>query len=234
MKKAVLFLSLYLCCASLLAQNPGGVATGLTWWLKADANTYKDLGTTPAADGDLVEQWNDQAPPHINTTSVTSTNRPTYKTNIINGNPVLRFASDQFLDAAAVSGVAPNDNFYMFLVFKQNSFVPGGTTDGSGTFIIDRTTATQGLMSFKMVSTDKYYYQKRDNSGNGLGGPVSVTSATTGTFGLASYFRTINTAFGIYLNGKLDVTAAGDNSSITGPATARRSPCDGNKRWFEW
>ena len=48
--------------ANLSAQTgPGGVGNNASnrLWLKADGPVYRDPGITPAADGDLVQQWND-------------------------------------------------------------------------------------------------------------------------------------------------------------------------------
>ncbi len=202
---------------NLLAQSPGGVSGNLRWWLKANAGTFTNSGTTAATDGQTVEQWNDQSPVANHARQLTLGNKPVYRTNIINGNPVLRFSSDQFLDGLAAPGVGPTESFYMFLVFKQNSYVAGGTADGNGTFIIDRPTGTNNLMSFKIVNTDKYFYQKRNDAGGSLTGPVSVVSAPTGTFTVIDYFRNVGTSYGIHINGRLDVTSGGDSEGITGP-----------------
>lgn len=196
---------------------PGGISGNLRWWLKADAGTFTGNGTGATVDGSLVQQWNDQSLVGNHARQVTNANKPVYKTNIINGYPVLRFATDQFIDGLATPAVGPTDNLQMFLVLRQNAYTPGGTNDGSGTFIIDRTTATNNLMSFKMVNTDKYYYQKRNDTGGSLTGPVSVTGAQVGTFVLLEYYRTVGTAYGIYINGRLDATSGGDSENITGP-----------------
>lgn len=218
MKKALIIL--FACTfyfSHLFAQSPGGVSTNLRWWMKANAGTFTDNGTTPATEGQLVQQWNDQSAIANHARQTTNANKPEYRTNVINSNPVLRFASNQFLDGLAAPGIGPTESFYMFLIFRQNSYTAGGTNDGNGTFIIDRPTATQNLTSFKIVNTDKYMYQKRTDGGANLGGPVSITSAPTNRFTIIDYFREVNVSFGIYIDGRLDVTAGGDNTNITGP-----------------
>jgi len=200
-----------------VAQSPGGVSGNLRWWLKANAGTFTDGGVTPATDGIAVQQWNDQSTILNHAVQPTLGNRPIYRTNIINGNPVLRFASDQFVDGTTAPGIGPTQSFYVFMVFKQNSYVAGGTADGNGTFIVDRTTATDNLVSFKMVNTDKYFYQKRNDTGGSLTGPVSVASAPTNTFTVVDFFRNVGTNYGIYIDGRLDVTSGGDSENITGP-----------------
>lgn len=202
---------------SVFSQAPGGVSGNLRWWLKANSGVFTDNGTTSASDGQNVQQWNDQSSVVNHARQITGANKPVYRTGIINGNPVLRFSSDQFLDGLAAPGIGATQSFYMFIVFNQNSYVPGGTTDGNGTFIIDRPTATNNLMSFKIVNTDKYYYQKRNDTGGSLAGPVSITSAPTNAFSLIDYYRNVGVNYGIYVNGRLDVTAGGDSENITGP-----------------
>lgn len=218
MKKAKsLVFWLLMASGNLHAQSPGGVSGNLRWWLKADAGIFTDNGTIPAVDNQAVQQWNDQSTILNHARQLTAGNKPIYRTNIINGNPVLRFSSDQFIDGLAAPGIGPTESFYIFLVFKQNSYVPGGTSDGNGTFIVDRTTATNNLASFKIVNTDKYFYQKRNDSGGSLTGPVSVLSAPTNTFTVVDYFRNVGTNYGIYIDGRLDVTSGGDSEPITAP-----------------
>ena len=210
MKK--LLFSLFILPLSLFAQSPGGISAGLRWWLKADAGVLNN-SLTPALNGEAIEQWNDQSTIVNNATQLTGANQPIFQTNSINGYPSFLFSGDQFLDATS----APNltASFYFFIVFKQTSFVSGATTDAAGTYIIDRTTATTDLTSFKMVNTDKYFFQERDGSGN-LGGPVSTVSATTSSFVLADYYRTSGTGYGLFINGANNATS-GDNAALTGP-----------------
>jgi hypothetical protein len=217
MKTGLFVLLLWFLWAGSYAQAPGNVSTNLRWWLKANAGTFTDNGTTAAADGQSVQQWNDQSVVLNHTRQTTLANKPVYRTNIINGNPVLRFAGDQFIDGLAAPGIGPTDHLYMFMVMTQSSYSPGGTSDGNGTFIIDRTSATNNLLSFKMVNGDKYYYQKRNDAGGSLTGPISVTSAQTNTVTLVSFFRNVGVSYGININGRLDATSGGDSENITAP-----------------
>jgi hypothetical protein len=217
MKRLILtLLSLLIVSYSLFAQAPGGVSANLRWWLKANAGTFTDNGTTAATNGQAVQQWNDQSSVGNHARNTVLANKPIYRTNIINGNPALQFSSDQFLDGLAAPGITNTESFYMIMVFRQNSYVAAGN-DANGTFIIDRPSATNPLMSFKMVNTDKYFYQKRNDAGGSLGGPVSVSSAPTNIFQVVDYFRNTGVRYGIYINGRLDATAGGDSDNITSP-----------------
>jgi hypothetical protein len=185
-------------------------------WLKADENALEDNGTT-AENGETVEVWDDNSPDDNDAENTTAARRPIFQTNIINGNPALEFNGTKYLDTENVSGIGPTESFSIFLVFKQNSFVGGGN-DAAGTFIIDRSTATNNLTTFKIINTDKYFYQRRDNSGNNLSGPISVTPANTTSFVIANYYRnTTTTREGIFLDGAQDIDQAGIGGSITGP-----------------
>jgi hypothetical protein len=198
---------------------PGGVSSNLVWWLKADAGV---INGTPAfaADGDAVSIWMNQASSPNDAANTDPATRPIYRTNVINGYPALQFDGTRFLDASNSMGIGGNQSFIIFMVLKINSYVPGATNDGEGTFIIDRSEVTNNLASFKIVNTDKYFYQRRQDDGSNLGGPVSVTPVNTQDFVLIEYFRDLsggNSTEGIYLNGRLDVTTSGPTGSIEAP-----------------
>lgn len=80
----------------------------LAWW-KADADCYEDAGTDPCEDGDGVYQWDDQSGNGNDLVQSTASNRPTYKTNILNSLPAVRFdGSDDYynnLNSSEITGV---------------------------------------------------------------------------------------------------------------------------------
>lgn len=201
------------------AQAPGNVSAGLRWWLKANAGVYSDAGTTPVANGGTVREWDDQSNVDNDASQASSGNRPTYRTNRINGYPTLEFTGNHFLTAGSAMGVAGNESFYMFVVLKQNSYLLGATDDGFGSFILDRGPAeSNNLMSLKMVTGNRYAYQKRSDNGGNLEGLVSTAPAPTGVFELVNYYRVYGSAFGLYLNGRLDATlTTNPNDNIGSP-----------------
>jgi hypothetical protein len=66
------------------ATNPPVPASGLQLWLRADE------GVTADGSGN-ISQWADQGPIQENATQTTAGNQPQFVTNVINGEPVVRF-----------------------------------------------------------------------------------------------------------------------------------------------
>ena len=133
-------------------------------------NVYEGNGSDDAETGDGVQFWD----------NVSGTNDFVTATQDNEGRSIVQVSSMVILLLSLMArntltprpspGILQNESFIIFLVFKQNSWVNGGN-DARVTFIIDRPTATDNLTTFKMVSTDKYFYQRRNNTGGNLGGP---------------------------------------------------------------
>jgi hypothetical protein len=81
---------------------------GLLYWVKADSITSLD-------DGDPVMTWTDQSG-NAHTTTGTALTAPTYKANIINSKPVVRFAGNQVLRTNVDD---PLEDFTVFVVFRK-------------------------------------------------------------------------------------------------------------------
>jgi hypothetical protein len=197
---------------------PGNVTGNLLWWLKADAGTVNST-LAATADGDGVRLWLDQTSSANDAANTDGSTQPIFRSNVINGYPALEFNGTKYLDATKAMGISATESFVIFMVFKQRSYqTDGGLSDGAGTFIIDRPTATDNLASFKVVNTDKYAYQRRKDDGSDLGGPVSATPVNTEDFVLIEYYRNRgNSTEGIYINGRLDVSIPGVAGDITAP-----------------
>ena len=61
-----------------LAQSPGGYATNLRAWYKANSSAYRDGGSTLCTNGQTVRQWNDRSGNNLNMTQSSSSHRPTW------------------------------------------------------------------------------------------------------------------------------------------------------------
>ncbi len=66
----------------------------LAMWLNAGAEVYSDAGTTLAQNGDLVQTWGDSS---TNNRDLTDARAPIYYTNVVDGQPALRFNGDHAL-----------------------------------------------------------------------------------------------------------------------------------------
>lgn len=92
--------------------QPDAIAN-LFLWHKADGSLFVDSArTTPVtADADAVGSWSDESGSGLHLVQTGGNNRPKYKTNIVNGEPVVRFDYD---------AVTPTDSD--FLDYPNNSF----------------------------------------------------------------------------------------------------------------
>lgn len=104
----------------------------LKLWVKGDAGVYKDAGTTPCADGDKVQQWNDQSGNGNHLTQTATANQPTFTATGINSLGHLNFTAtatnffnvpDLGLSAAAAGEI--------FILIKDVADAPP-TTDKTG------------------------------------------------------------------------------------------------------
>jgi hypothetical protein len=106
------------------------------------------------------------------------------------------------------------------IAFRDTLSQSGGTNDGSGHFILDRPPATIELVSLKPVNNsgtgNKYFYQKRNNSGGGLGGVPSTTLINTSTK-LIQLRRDYNTDYQIFYNNQNQGTQNDNNGPTTPP-----------------
>ncbi|MCG8330514.1 MAG: hypothetical protein MI974_22645, partial [Chitinophagales bacterium] len=102
---------------------PGGVTTALAHWSKADMDVFSDAGTTPATDGNSVQQWNDQSGQSLHLSQTTASQQPTYVdgSEVTNFNPALDFNDDFLTNLGQV--VQTSDDFTMIAV---------GATDVTG------------------------------------------------------------------------------------------------------
>jgi len=111
----------------------------LSLWLKADA-------ITGLSDGDSVSSWADFSGNENDAAQATAAHQPVYKTGIINGKPVVRFApsagNEKIMDVADDDTIDLTSAFTIYAVAYVNGrynttdsgflFVKAGSTDASG------------------------------------------------------------------------------------------------------
>jgi len=197
--------------------GPGGVNTNLELWLRAD------IGTSTTVDGADLATWNDQS---VNGNNASETDlgggavvEPTYESNEINGNPVIRFndtntTNSSWMETAGGTNLTSGD-LSMIAVFRTTQS-QGSTTD----FQI-----SPSLIGANGASTADY----------GLGltaGRVHVNAANNSTLNardpgqtdnfepfIASATRDVNSPFGIglFVNSASVATGTSDATALTSP-----------------
>lgn len=86
--------------------------SGLKFWVKADSLALSD--------NDPVSSWTDSSGLGNHATQGTGGAQPTYKTNIQNGLPVIRFdGAGDWLEVSDTSIIGGNSGISVFIVFKQ-------------------------------------------------------------------------------------------------------------------
>jgi hypothetical protein len=118
MKKILIVSIAVLLTTTLFSQSPGGIATNLQLWLKADAGI--------SVSGSAVTQWNDQSGNLRHHTQATAGNRPAYiaasDPYLFNHQPTVRFtrANLNWLESSNYSAALTNA-LYVFVVSRLES-----------------------------------------------------------------------------------------------------------------
>ena len=197
--------------------GPGGVGdpANNNIWLMADREVFSNAGTTLATNLTAVQQWNDQSGNGRNALQNTLANRPIYRTGQDNGLPALEFTGDLFIDPPALA-IPGTGGFTYFTVFRDTQTGLGGLNDSNGQFILDRTGATNPLVSLKPITGNFYGFQKRTDAGTGLGGVLSTTNINTNIKWIEME-RDRGVSYGLYYNGVLENTIADADGDLTPP-----------------
>jgi prepilin-type N-terminal cleavage/methylation domain-containing protein len=187
---------------ALTASSPVAATSGLVMWLESTSEKSFDTGV---GNGGLVQNWydtNPQSNTKYNATQSTSTKRPTYTKNAINGLPAILFDGIQdttngdFMDLTD-SLVTDPRNWTTFVVFKNIS--------GTGLVI----GATSGYRYYISRGATSFNFQVGD------GGSTSmlVTSNDPGIV-------ILNSSNGVYTGTAVTNKTSGSNTSTPSPSTA--------------
>jgi len=102
--------------------GPDSIA-GLQGWWVASEEVFSDAGVTPAVDTDLLYRWGDKTSVRY-IEQTTAGNRPTYRTGIVNGQPVVRFGGatdDDVMVGDAISNLFTVGAKTAFTVYKHTA-----------------------------------------------------------------------------------------------------------------
>lgn len=110
-------------------EGPGGIAA-VDFWVKADAGTFSDAGSTSSTNDGEVQQWNNQSSlqgPSANVNQTTASNKPLLRHNSINYNPAVDFDGSNDFVSSTNSPLTSNSASEMNIFFvsvedvRQNS-----------------------------------------------------------------------------------------------------------------
>lgn len=165
--------------------SPSSLAS-LTAWYKADGTLWQDAGrTTPAsADGDLVGSWDDASASGLHI-SQAGTARPTLKTNIVNGKPVLRFdgTNDQLGRSVAMTALFAAAEASIFIVMSQDS------TQANNTPVAWNATTTTNRVLTHATFADTVYWDFIDATATSGRVSVAQPSGWDNAFHLTALMR---------------------------------------------
>ncbi|MCW1925789.1 chitobiase/beta-hexosaminidase C-terminal domain-containing protein [Luteolibacter arcticus] len=141
--------------ATVIADSPDDIP-GLVLWLKAEGQSYTD--------GQSATTWTDTSGRTNHGTAPSSSNRPVFKTNRINGKPAFQFSRSQSqefrLPTSGFKGMTSLNNYSLFAVSKwSGSGVPSGIFGAWNTS--DPTTETHlevgtlGAVSFRTAAMNQ-------------------------------------------------------------------------------
>jgi len=184
--------------------------TSLLAHYEADSEVFTDAGTTPAADGEAVYQWNDQSGNGNHLTQTVSGDRPLYQTSEQNGLPGIEFVSTDYL--AKASSLFTASPVSIYVVFESSST----TTDQTILCEAKSTTVNDQfwLTAMGTVTGDPVRWWVRSNI-PAQSTPETTTGFVANTACLVSVVDASSTSKTIYMNGANSET---DTTSVT-PAT---------------
>lgn len=177
------------------AFSPSDLA-GLGVWLRSDLGLFQEstFATAVTTDTNPVGGWQDQSGNARHVLQATAGQRPTWKTNIINGLPVVRF--DGVDDYLAGMSYALGSAATLFLVASKTAgtqdYLLSGTGSGSSSAIVSGY-ATVAYEWFNQVgaSTDRYTF-----AGTSSGLNILAIRQTNGV-SLTGYFNSATTVFSV-------------------------------------
>ena len=175
-----------------------------------DLHAHYDATTISASDGDSISTWSDQTD---NDHDLTAGAEPIYKTDILNGNPIVRFDGvDDFLNVSFSEQSQPNT---IFVVFQLNS-----VESSRNNHIIDANTGNNQAF-FTDDSNDQNYQLF---AGNRIGG--NTQSAPPETYIASNLFNETSSEF--RLNGTTDSTGDVGINNLDGITVGAQGGGDNN------
>lgn len=160
--------------------GPGGIGNSSNnrLWLMANQQVYINAGTTLATDNQLVQQWNDFSGNSRHATELT--NKPTLRTSIVNGLPVIRYDNT---DRLLSTGLTTANSASVYVVAQYSSLPPNnpGLVQGSPTGLGFSTTGTDKVLGMWVNSAGTSWGRVVQTNNTQINIP-QVTSLPVSTF----------------------------------------------------
>jgi len=150
------------------------ISSNPLFWLRADA-----LGGG-LTNGANVASWTDSTSNSRNASQSSAGNQPTFRTNVLNGRPVIRFGGNQYLSIPS-SSIAKQGSYTIFSVLALGSYPQSAYVYGS----LSSTGANASSWGTASTSTNGTF---NGMFGNGTAFSMSATSSTDPIFSSANQF----------------------------------------------
>lgn len=144
--------------------SPLAISGIVAWYDASDVATLweNSARTIPAADNaDVIGAWDDKSGNGYHVIQATTANKPTLRTSVQNGKPIIRFdGTDDFL--ANTSFPDFGDAYTAFVVARYDSAADAN----QGIFEVSNGTVNTGFLLFFQTATLREAWRGRDASGN--------------------------------------------------------------------
>lgn len=154
---------------------------GCQYWFDANNGPLTSGGSTPI-NGESIATWTDKSG---NNRNATTGSAPTYITNVLNGKPVIRFSSSQYLTH---NGYSPGNVAMTYILVERNltgsqGAAPiswGATSARSSGIILQNNSGMQPFSNAQLFTntTGRCWIYRQNNIGSGDDGVVNGTSLT--------------------------------------------------------
>jgi hypothetical protein len=196
-------------CISLLClgQAPGGNATNLQVWIKADKSVFTDAGSTLATNSDLVQQWNNLAPAaSIHAIQTTAGNKPVFQTTGYNYNPYLSSDGTRFITMDELNISTTTTGAGVFVVYNYANIAQGSFATGPlSTVEAVSGGAVIGNINFESSLSNGGFFQGRRINVNGanefLTTAVNTSVAKNTNPNLHLFWKSTSSTMSYQING---------------------------------
>ena len=145
MKRSLLTLVLLTLTCAGFSQYPSATQPDL--WLKFDASSYHDAGTTLCTNGQTIQQVNDSSGHSRNATQTSGTNQPTWYSGVLNGLGMAKLnGTNNYLNSAYTGEIGT-----VFIVYASDG---GVTTAYQGLIGADENNGQSGEGAYELYATN--------------------------------------------------------------------------------